>query len=75
MTTKFNQCQTKLSAIENSMVSAERYHTIMRVQQELSQQAMSAVTSHKVALNSMQQEIPALSERNASVRQSYEELE
>jgi hypothetical protein len=37
VTTKFNQCQTKLSALDNSTVSAERYHPIMRAQQELSQ--------------------------------------
>jgi hypothetical protein len=47
----------------------------MRVQQELSQQAMSAAKSQNVALNSMQQEISALSEQNALLRHSYEELE
>jgi hypothetical protein len=52
-TTKFNQCQMKLSALENSTVSAERYHTIMMAQQELSQQAMSAEKSQKIALDSM----------------------
>jgi hypothetical protein len=62
MTTKFNQCQTKLSALENSRVSAERYHTIMRTQQEPSQQAMSAAKSQNRALDSMQQGISALSE-------------
>jgi hypothetical protein len=62
MTKKFNQCQTKLSALENSTLSAERYHTIMRAQQELSQQAMSAAKSQKVALDSMRHEISALSE-------------
>jgi chromosome segregation ATPase len=75
VTTKFNQRQTKLSALENSTVSAEHYHVIMRVQQELSQQAMSAAKSQKVALDSMQEEISALSERNASLRHTYEELE
>jgi predicted nucleic acid-binding Zn-ribbon protein len=75
MTTKFNQCQMKLSALENSTVSAERYHIIMRAQQELSQQGMSAAKSQKVALDSMQQEISVLSERNASLRHSYEKLE
>jgi chromosome segregation ATPase len=72
VTTKFNQCQTELSALKNSMVSAERYHPMMRVQQELSQQAMSAAKSQKVVLDSMQQEISALSEQHASKRRSYE---
>jgi chromosome segregation ATPase len=31
VTTKFNQRQTKLSALENSTVSAERYHPITRL--------------------------------------------
>jgi predicted nucleic acid-binding Zn-ribbon protein len=75
MTTKFNQRQTKLSALENSTVSAERSDTIMRAQQELSQQAMSAAKSQKVALGSMQHEILALSERHPSLRHSYQELE
>jgi predicted nucleic acid-binding Zn-ribbon protein len=47
----------------------------MRAQQKLSQEAMSAAKSQKVALDSMQQEISALSERNASLRHSYEEFE
>jgi chromosome segregation ATPase len=75
MTTKFNQCQTKLSTLENSTVSAERYHTIMMAQQELSQQTISAAKSQKVTLDSMQQEISALNEGKASLRHSYEELE
>jgi hypothetical protein len=75
MMAKFDQCQSKLSALENSTVSAERYDTIMRAQQELSQQAISAAKSQKVAMDSMQQEISARSERNASLRHSYEELE
>jgi Asp-tRNA(Asn)/Glu-tRNA(Gln) amidotransferase C subunit len=62
MTTKFNQCQMKLSALETSMVSAERCHIIMRAQQELSQQGVSAAKSQNLALDSMQQEISALSE-------------
>jgi Asp-tRNA(Asn)/Glu-tRNA(Gln) amidotransferase C subunit len=74
MMTKFDQCQTKLSVLENSTVSAERYHTIMSAQQELSQQAMYAAKSQKLALNSMQQEILALSERNASLRHSSKNL-
>jgi hypothetical protein len=32
VTTEFNQCQTKLAALENSTISAERCHPIMRVQ-------------------------------------------
>jgi predicted nucleic acid-binding Zn-ribbon protein len=75
MMAKFDQCQTKLSALENSTVSAECYHTIVRAQQELSQQAMSAAKSQKVALDSMQHEISALSEPNASLEHSYEEPE
>jgi predicted nucleic acid-binding Zn-ribbon protein len=75
VTTKFNKCQTKLSILENSTLSAERYHQIMRAQQELSQQAMSAAKSQNVTLDSMQQEISALRERNASLRHSYEKLE
>jgi hypothetical protein len=75
VTTKFNQCQTKLSVLENFTVSAERYHPIMRDQQELSQQVMSAAKSQNVALDSMQQEISVLSKRNDSLRHSYEELE
>jgi predicted nucleic acid-binding Zn-ribbon protein len=75
MTAKFDQFQSKLSALENSTVSAERYHTIVTAQQELSQQAMSAAKSQKVALDSMPQEISARSERNASLRHSYEELQ
>jgi hypothetical protein len=47
----------------------------MRAHQELSQQVMSVAKSQKVVLNSMQQEISALSERNASLRRNYEELE
>jgi uncharacterized CHY-type Zn-finger protein len=47
MTTRFDQYQTKLSALENSMVSAEHYHTIVRAQQELSQQVISAAKSQK----------------------------
>jgi septal ring factor EnvC (AmiA/AmiB activator) len=47
----------------------------MRPQQKLSQQAMSAAKSQKIALDSMEQEISALSERNTSMRHSYEELE
>jgi hypothetical protein len=57
------------------MVSAERYHPIMRAQQKLSPQAMSAAKSQKVALDSIQQKISALSERNAPLRHGYEELE
>jgi hypothetical protein len=64
-TTKFNQYQTELSALENPTVSAERYPLIMRAQQELSQQAMSGAKSQNVALDLMHQEIWALSERNA----------
>jgi predicted nucleic acid-binding Zn-ribbon protein len=74
-TTKFNQCQIKLSALEDSTVSAERYHPIMRAQQKLSQKAMSAAKSQKVALDSMQHEISVLSKRNASLRHSYKEPE
>jgi chromosome segregation ATPase len=75
MRTKFDQCQTKLLALENFTVSAELYHMIVRAQQELSQQAMSAGKSQNVALDSMQQEISALSERNDSLRHGHEELE
>jgi hypothetical protein len=75
MTTEFDQCQMKLSALENFTVSAEFYHTIVRAQQKLSQQAISAAKSQKVALYSMQQEISALSERTDSLRHSYKEFE
>jgi acyl carrier protein phosphodiesterase len=75
MMTEFDQCQSKLSALENSTVSAERYHTIVKAQQELSQQVMCAAKSQKIVLDSMLQGISARSERNTSLRHSYEELE